>query len=94
MIASSSCNFSAPIVVSGGDVVPLTSSTPDGTPFQFQAAACETEYVKATSSDQLAYNGFTYGEIIISVLLFFALVIIAYAFLWFTTRGVKIQQKL
>jgi ABC-type uncharacterized transport system permease subunit len=63
------------------------SSTP-----QIASSQCYTVYGKSTSTDPSISNGFTYGEIVISVLLFLVVVAVIYAFTWFTTAGVKIRQ--
>jgi len=51
---------------------------------------CITE-VDASSSALYA-DGFSYGEIINSVLLLFIAVVAVYGFLWFSTKGFKIRQ--
>ena len=68
-------------------------SPPNGAAFQFASTTCQTIYAPANSSTAPLYaGGFTYGEIVVSVLLFVAVVWSLYAFLWLTTKGVRIRQ--
>lgn len=53
---------------------------------------CATEYGQSTSTDPSYYNGFTYGEIVLTTLCLFIFLVVSYAFLWFRLKGVKINQ--
>ena len=53
---------------------------------------CSTIYAQSTSTDTSYYNGFTYGEIVLSTFSFLTLLLGAYAFFWFITKGFKIKQ--
>jgi len=58
------------------------------------ASSTECSYVfSSEASTSPAYaSGFSYGEVVISTLLFGLLVIVGYAVLWFRLRGVRIRQ--
>ena len=53
---------------------------------------CSTIYAQSTSTDTSYYNGFTYGEIVISVFLVIILLTAIYSFFWFSVKGIKIRQ--
>jgi hypothetical protein len=75
-------------------VLALATSKDSGA-FQFGSSTCATtlsEGSSITSTVQSVYDGFTYGEIVISVFAFAAVLILAYAFLWFSVKGFKIRQ--
>ena len=59
---------------------------------QFGSSTCYTLADVGSSSQPYVAGGFTYGEMVVSVLLFVGVVAGLYAFLWFTTHGVKIRQ--
>jgi hypothetical protein len=78
------------MVLTGGVLNPATST--DSGAFQFGSSTCLTLYGQSTSTDSSYYNGFTYGEIVISVFLLIILVAVLYSFFWFSVKGVKIRQ--
>lgn len=78
------------MVLNSGVLNPATST--DSGAFQFSSSTCLTLYGQSTSTDSSYYNGFTYGEIVISAFLVIILFIILYAFFWFSVKGVKIRQ--
>jgi hypothetical protein len=78
------------MVLAGGILNPATST--DSGAFQFGSSTCLTLYGQSTSTDSSYYNGFTYGEIVISVFLLIILVAVLYSFFWFSVKGVKIRQ--
>jgi hypothetical protein len=88
--ATTTCSYSNPLVLSGGNLNPASSS--DSGAFQFGSSTCQTLYGQSTSTDPSYYNGFTYGEIIISVFLLILAIIVLYGFFWFSVKGVKIRQ--
>ena len=53
---------------------------------------CSTIYAQSTSTDPSYFNGFSYGEIVLSTFSFLSLLLGAYAFFWFITKGFKIKQ--
>lgn len=78
------------MVLNGGLLNPATST--DNGAFQFSSSTCFTFYGQSTSTDPSYYNGFTYGEIVISVFLVIILVAVLYGFFWFSVKGLKIRQ--
>jgi hypothetical protein len=78
------------MVLTSGNLNPASSS--DSGAFQFGSSTCLTLYGQSTSTDPSYYNGFTYGEIVISVFLVIILLTVIYAFFWFSVKGVKIRQ--
>jgi len=62
----------------------------NGTAFQFSAMHCTSTSGADTSSVQV-FNGFTAGELVISLFLLVVLVIVAEAVLWFRLKGIKIR---
>jgi hypothetical protein len=55
------------MVLSSGSLNPASSS--DSGAFQFGSSTCMTLYGESTSTDLSYYNGFSYGEIVISTFL-------------------------
>ena len=90
MNATTTCSYSNPMVLTGGILNPATST--DSGAFQFGSSTCLTLYGQSTSTDSSYYNGFTYGEIVISVFLLILVVAVLYSFFWFSVKGVKIRQ--
>jgi hypothetical protein len=86
MIATTTCNFSNPVLFDGS----VPSSTSDI--FNFASSSCVEE--TASSTDQLFSGGFSYGEIVISVFLLISCVALLYAFLYFSILGIKIKSDL
>jgi hypothetical protein len=82
--ATTTCQYGAPVDYSGA--TPTASSTP----FAFSSSTCNIEY--STSTFQSVANGFTYGEIVISVLVLMIFVVVAYSFFWSWVVGNKIKQ--
>jgi len=82
MNASTTCTFSDP--------VDFTGSTPSSTldSFNFRTMSCATDYASTTETQ----NGFTRGELVNGFFLLALLVVVAYAFLYFWVRGIKIKQ--
>jgi hypothetical protein len=78
------------MVLSGGLLNPATST--DSGAFEFGSSTCLTLYGQSTSTDSSYYNGFTYGEIVISALVVLILLITIHAFFWFSVKGVKLRQ--
>jgi hypothetical protein len=88
--ATTTCSYSNPLVLTGGELNPATST--DSGFFQFGSSTCLTLYGQSTSTDSSYYNGFTYGEIVISVFLLILTIAVIYGFFWFSVKGVKIRQ--
>jgi hypothetical protein len=88
--ATTSCSYFNPMVLTGGVLNPASSS--DSGAFQFGSSTCLTLYGQSTSTDASYYNGFTYGEVVISVFLLILTIIVLYSFFWFSVKGVKIRQ--
>ncbi len=88
--ATTTCSYSNPLVLTKGILNPATSH--DSGAFQFGSSTCITLYGQSTSTDPSYYNGFTYGEIVISVFLVLILLTMLYSFFWFSVKGVKIRQ--
>ncbi len=78
------------MVLNGGELNPASSS--DSGAFQFSSSTCLTLYGQSTSTDPSYYNGFTYGEIVISTFLLIITITVFYSFFWFSTKGFKIRQ--
>jgi len=73
------------IVSSTGELIPLgSSSAPTGAYFQFSSSSC-------SSTDILAYNGFTYGDLLLTIFSFFTLVLLLYWFFHTWIFGVKVK---
>ncbi len=87
---TTTCSYSNPLVLTKGTLNPATEK--DSGAFQFGSSTCLTLYGQSTSTDPSYYNGFTYGEIVISVFLVIILLTTLYAFFWFSVKGVKIRQ--
>jgi hypothetical protein len=82
--ATTTCQYGSPVDFNGD--TPAASSTP----FAFSSSTCNTEY--STSTFPSVANGFTYGEIVISVLALLIFATVLYAFFWGWTVGHKIKQ--
>ena len=78
------------MVLTSGELNPATST--DSGFFQFSSSTCLTLYGQSTSTDNSYYNGFTYGEIVISVFLLILTIVVIYSFFWFSVKGVKMRQ--
>jgi len=89
--STTTCTYSNPLVIGHG-VLRNATSGDDKVPFEFGSSTCATLYGINTSTDPSYYNGFTYGEIVISVLVLLITVAVFYSFFWFSVRGVKIKQ--
>lgn len=88
--ATTTCSYSNPLVLDKGALkVPAGN---DSGAFQFGSSTCMTVYGQSTSTDPSYYNGFTYGEIVISVLLLLITIAALYSLFWFSVKGVKIRQ--
>jgi len=90
MNSTTTCTQLNPLVLHDGVLNAPTGS--DSGAFQFGSSTCFTVYGQSTSTDPSYYNGFTYGEIVISVLLLLITVAALYSFFWFSVKGVKIRQ--
>jgi hypothetical protein len=92
MDATITCSYANPMVLDKG-VLALATSKDSGA-FQFGSSTCSalSQGSSTTSTVQSVYDGFTYGEIVISFFAFAAVLILAYAFLWFSVKGFKIRQ--
>jgi hypothetical protein len=88
--STTTCSYANPMVLTSGSLNPAT--TTDSGAFQFASSTCITLYGESTSTDPSYYNGFTYGEIIISSFLLIILVAVLYSFFWFSVKGFKIRQ--
>ncbi len=88
--STTTCSYSNPLVLTKGVLNPATDK--DSGAFQFGSSTCLTLYGQSTSTDPSYYNGFTYGEIVISVFLVIILLTTLYSFFWFSVKGVKIRQ--
>ena len=88
--ATTICSYANPLVLTKGTLNPATDK--DSGVFQFGSSTCLTLYGQSTSTDPSYYNGFTYGEIVISVFLLLITVAVLYSFFWFSVKGVKIRQ--
>jgi len=53
---------------------------------------CSYVFSADASSSPAFASGFSYGEIVITTMLFGLLLIVSYAVLWFRVRGVRIRQ--
>jgi hypothetical protein len=88
--STTTCSYSNPLLLNKGALkVPAGN---DSGAFQFGSSTCLTLYGQNTSTDPSYYNGFTYGEIVISVLLLLITVAALYSFFWFSVRGLRIRQ--
>lgn len=88
--ATTTCSYSNPMVLNGGLLNSATST--DSGAFEFGSSTCMTLYGQSTSTDPSYYNGFTYGEIVISIFLLIMCVVVIYQFFWFTVKGIKLRQ--
>jgi hypothetical protein len=88
--ATTTCSYSNPLVLNKGAL--KMPGADDGGTFQFGSSTCATIYGQSTSTDPSYYNGFTYGEIVISTFLLITLIVVLYGFFWFSVKGVKIRQ--
>jgi hypothetical protein len=89
--STTTCSYSKPLVVGHG-VLRDPVSGDDKVPFQFGSSTCVTLYGASTSTDPSYYNGFSYGEIIVSSFLLIILIAALYSFFWFSVKGVRIKQ--
>jgi hypothetical protein len=88
--STTTCSYSNSLVLDKGALkIPAGN---DSGAFQFGSSTCVTLYGESTSTDPSYYNGFTYGEIVISVLLLLITVVALYSFFWLSVKGVKIRQ--
>jgi hypothetical protein len=88
--ATTTCSYSNPLMLDKGALkIPAGN---DSGAFQFGSSTCVTLYGESTSTDPSYYNGFTYGEIVISVFLVLILLTALYGFFWFSVKGAKIRQ--
>jgi len=78
MNSTSTCIFADPLDFQGN----IPASSTDS--FAFSSEVCTIEGVAVS-------GGFTYGELVSSVLLFFLLMVAAYSFFFFWLRGVKVR---
>jgi len=83
MNATTTCSYSNPQNYAGA--APGSSE-----PFQFASSTCAT--LVDGSSTPAMIDGFTYGEAVQSTFLVALFILAAYAFIWFTTHGVKIRR--
>ncbi len=88
--STTTCSYANPLVLTKGALNPASGN--DSGAFQFGSSTCTTLYAQSTSTNPSYYNGFTYGEIVISVLLLLITVATLYSFFWFSVKGVKIRQ--
>lgn len=58
---------------------------------QFASTTCSTSYGYSTSTNQSIYNGFTYGDVVISVFLFLLFSVSIYSFFYFKIKGFKVR---
>jgi len=84
--ATTTCVYSTPmsIDVGGGLIPPMTKNAN----FQFASSSCTTSYQDisldiASSSLPSVYNGFSYGEIIISLFMFMIFMVGIFSLFWF-----------
>ena len=90
MNSTTTCSYSNPLLLDKGALkIPAGN---DSGAFQFGSSTCLTLYGQSTSTDPSYYNGFTYGEVVISVLLLLITVAALYSFFWFSVKGVRIKQ--
>ena len=54
---------------------------------------CSTQYAESTSTDPSFYNGFTYGEVVISSLLFLQLTLLSVVAYQLIFRRIKIKNQ-
>jgi len=95
MIATSTinCSFSNPLwILKSGEVRTLEPLETAGTNanFQFASSTCVITQNLATTTS--AYNGFTYGEIVISLFLFLILLQLVFSFFIAKFLGIKIHK--
>jgi len=92
--STTTCKFDAPLYWDKArGLVPPDAGLSTGNAFQYSNATCTTIYDTSSSSQPYVAGGFTYGEVVVSVLIFAALVAGLYAFLWFSTKGIKVKIK-
>jgi hypothetical protein len=89
--STTTCSYANPLVIGHG-VLRVATSGDDKVPFEFGSSTCATAYGVSTSTDPSYYNGFTYGEIVISVFLLILTIGVIYSFFWFSVKGVKMRQ--
>lgn len=86
MNSTSTCSFSAPLDYQGNAPALPTDI------WNFSAESCTTITDNGTSTSGISTTGgFTYGELVISMFLFFLLVVTSYTFLYRWVRGHKIH---
>jgi len=81
------CDFSNPVDYQGNAPALPTDL------WQFKNSTCVASSSPATSSiDQFFIGGFSAGEIVNSIFLFLITLLLAYSFLFFWVRGIKIKK--
>jgi hypothetical protein len=88
--ATKTCTYTNPAILDKGAI--KTPNANDSGAFQFGSSTCFTIYGQSTSTDPSYYNGFTYGEIIISTFLLMIAITILYSFFWFSVKGFRVRQ--
>lgn len=83
MNATTTCSYANPVNFAG--VAPAATE-----PFQFASSTC---YTDTGSSTPAMIDGFTYGEAVVATFVVGLFIMAAYAFLWFTSYGIKIRRK-
>jgi len=73
------CDFFNPVDFEGA------APTSSADFWQFKNSTC----VASSTESQIFVNGFSYGEIVISIFLFMLLLVMSYTFLFFWVRGIK-----
>lgn len=77
-ISTTTCSFFNPVELTSGE----------GGDYEFASSTCETittgeATITSSSTNPLVYNGFTYGDIIISTFLFLIFMVGIFSAFWF-----------
>lgn len=83
MNATTTCSYSNPQNYAG-------AAPGAGEPFQFASSTCAT--LVDGSSTPAMIDGFTYGEAVVATFVVGLFILGCYAFLWFTSYGIKIRR--
>lgn len=93
--STQNCVFSQAKYWDGAELINLaTSSAPAGANFQYEQLTCTSTIQIGESTSGLPYvvNGFTHGEVLANLWGFLIFVAVAYTFIHFHIRGIKIRQ--
>lgn len=94
MNSTSSCSFSNPYYFNGTNIVPVDNSLHEGQSFAYASETCQTDFSPVTSSTGNSYyGGFSYGQIVLSTLLFIVVVCLAELLYFLHFRRIKIRNQ-